>query len=549
MDPDDEEVACRLSDKGSLERHNQSKGMVTAERLPRNDTNAGARHWVGRIITSTAFDLMMTAVIIANLVLVILEADAKAAASDLPFWLVQAAQGLLWFYVAEICARLFVWRCEFFEKNENIFDFALVSVDLVFFVLDLFIGDRLPPMAILRILRLAKLSRMTRVLNNSRELYVIMAGLGGAMRAMMWGCVLLFVVLLLWAIVATEVLHPLVVEIDANGGYNDCARCTRAFSSVMGSMLTFVQHTIVGDSWSAVCMPLIETNPWTALPLVAVVLSINLGILNLLLSAIVDNANEARSKDEQRKIMEKNKDFADAATFLKQICVEMDVDHSGQLTLDELMEGYVSNPEFFKMMHVMDVEKEDMRSVFKMLDSDRSGSVTCDEFVEQIHKMKTQDLHSMLVFIKCHVQETQDKLTDYIRAVKEDIKEHHGFEMRSNTLRFEASLSVLERLTSAVSADPPSPSAPVPPGDADAGGGASGKVRFLERVAAQTEALSRQADRLSSHVESLRLPAASRLPSPPVAFGDGCGGESASERVPSRNFCTDALRPPPSHCA
>ena len=41
-----------------------------------------------------------------------------------------------------------------------------------------------------------------------------------------------------------------------------------------------------------------------------------------------------------------------------------------------------------------------MNVVWAMLDSDGSGEVSYDEFVEQLYKMKNDDSHTLLVFIK-----------------------------------------------------------------------------------------------------------------------------------------------------
>jgi len=83
----------------------------------------------------------------------------------------------------------------------------------------------------------------------------------------------------------------------------------------------------------------------------------------------------------------------------------LDEDNSGSLTLDELLEGYDENPEFHLALSSMDVQREDISSLFNILDDDSSGHVEYDEFVDQLHKMKTQDSHVVLVFIRGAVKE------------------------------------------------------------------------------------------------------------------------------------------------
>merc|ERR1711881_452108 len=56
-----------------------------------------------------------------------------------------------------------------------------------------------------------------------------------------------------------------------------------------------------------------------------------------------------------------------------------------------------------------------------ILDEDKSGTVTSAEFVEQLHKMKTQESHTLLVFIKHYVNEIREKVTDQLALIEDDI--------------------------------------------------------------------------------------------------------------------------------
>eukprot|EP00434_Breviolum_minutum_P034465 symbB.v1.2.030508.t1/scaffold3444.1/size68748/2 len=58
-------------------------------------------------------------------------------------------------------------------------------------------------------------------------------------------------------------------------------------------------------------------------------------------------------------------------------------DQSGYISLDELLNGYDELPEFQEQMRLMDVEREDMQSLFRVLDKDGSGVMAytdiCDD--------------------------------------------------------------------------------------------------------------------------------------------------------------------------
>lgn len=398
------------------------------------------RWHLARVLMNPIFDAFMAAVIVVNLVLVVMQADAKAAEltsasaaaqaarsgtnalppDEVPYWLEVVPLIPLFIYMVELGARIYVWHLDFFSSSEHIFDFTIVFLDFFCVLLAAVVGD-LPNASLLRVVRLAKLARTVKIFYGCHELYVIIMGFAGALRALLFGCILLFTLILLWGVVAVEILHPLVTEIAEGGGYDHCDRCPSAFATVFQSMVTFCQHILAGDGWSAMCMPLITAHPWTLILLLLVMISVNLGVLNLLLSAIVDNANESRSNNDKQKLIDNAKQFEHANKKLKIICEQMDSDKSGMLTYEEIAHGYTNDDAFFEMMQIMDVEEADMKTIFRIMDADKSGTVSAEEFVDEIYKMKTQELRGMLVFIRGHIQETQDEIRDLAEKMNREI--------------------------------------------------------------------------------------------------------------------------------
>merc|ERR1711879_215446 len=69
-------------------------------------------------------------------------------------------------------------------------------------------------------------------------------------------------------------------------------------------------------------------------------------------------------------------------------------------------------PEFNEAMQLMDVNREDIVALFGVLDSDHSGGVAYDQFVEQLHKIKSQDPQVMLAFVTSYIKDLRNKVTD-----------------------------------------------------------------------------------------------------------------------------------------
>merc|ERR1712232_1172097 len=102
---------------------------------------------------------------------------------------------------------------------------------------------------------------------------------------------------------------------------SDCERCGRAFESVFASMLTFTQQIVAGDSWGVVTLPIIEAHPWTAVFFVSVLVSIQLGLMNLILSVIVDKAQQAHADDARFVLQQRQEEFERAKHDLLKMCL------------------------------------------------------------------------------------------------------------------------------------------------------------------------------------------------------------------------------------
>lgn len=134
--------------------------------------------------------------------------------------------------------------------------------------------------------------------------------------------------LFLWAIFAVQLINPVNKQIFKDTElYDGFECCGRAYSSVWQTILTFTQHFIAG--------PIIEGEPWTMFILVPTMLTIQLGIMNLVLSVILHSAQQTRDDDVAYKMNEIAREFHEANGSLGQLCQAMDTDNSGAVTLSE----------------------------------------------------------------------------------------------------------------------------------------------------------------------------------------------------------------------
>jgi len=374
---------------------------------------------VQTFVECNPYEALSVLIIGSNAFLIILETDMRATGEDEPGWVTAVNWCLLFYYMIDVILRMYAYRRKFFYCRWNNLDFVLVLSDIFFKILAAIWGDA-PSFGLLRLCKMFRMMRFGRFVAAFKELHMMLSGFVSAMKALMWASLMLTLMLTFWSILAVELLNPINTRIADRGHYEGCDRCPRAFSSVFHANLTFLQQIIAGDSWGQVSVPIIEEEPLTAVFFLALILTINFGLLNLVLTVIVDSAQAARDADTKSKLTDKAKDFEAAKRKLLRVCAELDADGSGELTYAELMDGMDTHPDFSATMALLDITKDDMHVVFDMLDQDNSGSVTFVEFVEQLHKMKSQDDHTMLIFIRGYVNEVRKKLGEQLEFMNNE---------------------------------------------------------------------------------------------------------------------------------
>jgi voltage-gated sodium channel len=399
-EPGPESVSSSKQDRrrGSLGLGYNLKGSIS-ERSSRRTKEGCLRYWLGCLLKSLHFNLLVASVISFNIAIVIMDADAKADEREPESWWLIADRIILIFYCAEMTIRLYVYKLQFFCHRWNLFDITVVSVD----VASAIAWNSAPPLTCLRMLRGFRIFRVVGILKQFRELFIILHSLSSATKAIFWSTVLIVIVLIMWSLVAVEMINGLVIDVAEDGGFRDCERCKDSFSSVWSAMLSLVEFIISGDNFGYLALPLIEKYPFSVLFFIGVFATITLGLMNIIMAVIVDRAADARREDEVIQLQEKKAKFMKIKRVLQCICEEMDHDQSGTLSLSELLLGVDHCESFAKYLATMDVTRSDLKLVFDYLDVGNTGRVSYKEFVQRIHQLRTSDSHSLQVLVKHQV--------------------------------------------------------------------------------------------------------------------------------------------------
>jgi len=358
---------------------------------------------------TVVFDAAMGVVILVNITLMIRQTDWAAACelddpeACIPEWANRFDNFLLSLYAVELGMRLFVYRCACFRSPWTMLDMAIVGIGVLGIALASI--PELKRINVLRMLRVARFLRFIRILKRFPTLCNMVGGFVGAMHAMAWGILMILLLLVAWSLFAVEFIHPINKRVNAEAD----VRCANAFQSVLSSTLLFFQTLVAGDSWGACAIPIIEEEPWTYGLFAGALVTVQLGFTNLVLAIIVDKAAEARegSKEEQRaqRARQQVESFETWRSAMKQL----DTDASGSISEQELMAGY-SHPRIKETLEEMNITKNDLRTLFHLMDHDGTGQLSYHLFLESFYKAQVQDPKVYLMVMQLRMQTVEKQV-------------------------------------------------------------------------------------------------------------------------------------------
>eukprot|EP00930_Biecheleria_cincta_P046291 TRINITY_DN31924_c0_g1_i1.p1 TRINITY_DN31924_c0_g1~~TRINITY_DN31924_c0_g1_i1.p1 ORF type:complete len:370 (-),score=63.57 TRINITY_DN31924_c0_g1_i1:112-1221(-) len=224
--------------------------------------------------------------------------------------------------------------------------------------------------------------------------------------------------LLMWLILAVEFLHPVAQEVFQEG--NECAV---AFGSVFDAMLLLFQTLVAGDSWGRCSIDIIKAAPLTALIFAGSLIMIQIGITNLILAVVVEKAQEAHEQDVERRLREIASSKRQAERRLSEMCGHIDNNHDGTIGLPELLAFYDSSEELQDVLSTLDVRKEELTSLFHLMDSDNSGDLSYDELVNCISRADSNDLKRQIMMVKLQVQDVWERIRHSLQGLIESMSE------------------------------------------------------------------------------------------------------------------------------
>ncbi|CAK9069102.1 unnamed protein product [Durusdinium trenchii] len=306
----------------------------------------------------------------------------------------------LFFYFVEVVLRITVSKGFFFVNDNaawNIFDLSLV----VFSTLDCIFnwpadGAETPPnnlgyMRVFRMFKFAKILRTIRIISFVRELSMMLESFRKCIVAMFWGLVLLMFLLYVFALIFAQGVASHLATHSAAGteeelGPMEQEMMTDSFGSVGASMLSLYLSVTGGNDWSMYYAVMVQIGSFYPAVFLSYTFFFIFALFNILTGVFVERAVAASLPDREELISEERKKLLKQVEELRALFKDLDTDASGKITKSEFIND-MKDDRIVSYMHSLGLEMHDAEHFFDII-ADHCQEVDIDTFIEHSMAMK-----------------------------------------------------------------------------------------------------------------------------------------------------------------
>ncbi|CAK9083774.1 Voltage-dependent L-type calcium channel subunit alpha-1S (FGalpha1S) (Voltage-gated calcium channel subunit alpha Cav1.1) [Durusdinium trenchii] len=413
----------------NLESVPSAYGRQVSNRRPQVHVGGSFLHMsgerLGAVTSQEKCKTCMNSVYMANFMALVVLIDAVCTVADIDATAQQQQSGDLVQVISDLCLTayslevlglLYLYGFHLLKDWMMLLDVVIVvcgwGEKILAAAIASSLGFRISVLRALRLVRIFRLMRLLKRIRPLRELHKLVMMMATCLRTLLWSFMLCFVVMTVWAMLMVETIHPSLEEMYLADELGSCdTQCIRSMSSVMDANLLIFKTVIAGDSWGEIAVPVIQKHPGTAIIFVGSLLTLVFGVLNLIVAVVVDTFADARLNDVQNLAEEMEDEIEHDRKALAKLFARIDKDGSGQLTLQEMIEGARQDPGFQSRLRVMDIDEHDLEQLFQMIDRDQSGTIEVAEFIGPLSRW-AHDSKTAPRFIKYHMLQTMQMQED-----------------------------------------------------------------------------------------------------------------------------------------
>ncbi|CAE7459218.1 Scn11a [Symbiodinium natans] len=290
-----------------------------------------------------------------------------------------------WFAL-EILIRMAAERLAFVTGDDawwNLLDCFLVVESFVSLVWD--VPATLSFLRILRVFRLIRIVRLVRTVQALRKLRTMIFAMINSLADLLWALQVVFLIVFVFSLVFN---NAVAAHFDSLQGLNDEAETLNEYyGTLFRSMVSLWCAVSGGNDWFqyAGVLQKISMGDFYFVMFNFYIAFCVVGLFNVVTGVFVDSAVCTRTEDEivQGYLDEMRSMTESIKGFLK----KADKDASGTLTYEEF-QAHMANPVVKAYFSGLDIDPDETKIIFTLLDSDCNGDIDIEEFVHGTMKLK-----------------------------------------------------------------------------------------------------------------------------------------------------------------
>lgn len=278
-----------------------------------------------------------------------------------------------------------------------------------------------------RVVRLCRITRLARLIRIPlfKDLLMMISGIVGGMRTLFWSMILILIPLYAVALILRDTVGRLSLE-ASDPAYN--------FSSLALSMFTIFRCVVSGDCTNMNGEPIIfliteKYGWWYGVMYCILMLLMTFGLFNVIVALYVENTVAAAKHNDVLQLRQRLTDNKRLSLKARKLVNQLwdiqkdgDARRTDEIPLEEMLDMEISesfmavalrDPDVQLTLDELDISKDDRIDMFDILDTDGSGSLTMDELLLGIVRLRGEPRRSDIVYVGLVIRVMFDSLSKF----------------------------------------------------------------------------------------------------------------------------------------
>lgn len=363
----------------------------------------------GYWVETTQADFFFGGWIVINALVLAVETDARTMENEShKSWVVLDSIFNV-IFISELILRVRAQRRRWCKDVWNLFDAGLVLIG----ILDSWIlpasglnSDMrfITLMRVFRLMRLVRILRVLRLLRFMKELMLLVQGITSAMRAMVWGLLLLGITIFICALLMTRLVGKACCDED-DTFQNELL--PELFGTFPRTAFTLFQFTM--EFQPDICRETWDSGPWLTLFFLAYTMFTNVTLLNTVASVIVENIlTISQAHTDEMEARKEEQEEATRKHAVKCLFDLADRDGDEMICREEIQDD--SSGALEEMLNMSGVSMEQAVNMFNVMDVDSNGKVSREEFQLAVFRGHKPLEGIDVLKIQCQVDALKNKM-------------------------------------------------------------------------------------------------------------------------------------------